>query len=96
MMRYIALSAGLLVATMLGAVGPAHADAQSCSLCRQHVQDCIVAGERPVQCEIEFNFCVSECASSVRNDSGLTLAPIKPVSPAIPRDQRLVAGLKSP
>ncbi|WP_266156585.1 hypothetical protein [Dyella silvatica] len=97
MMRNIALSAGLVIAAVLGSASPAHADAQSCALCRQHVQECILAGARPIQCETDYGFCVSECASSVRNDSAkLMPTPIQPISPVIPRDERLVAGLKGP
>lgn len=94
MVRHIALSAGLLVAAALGSTGAAHADGQSCASCAQAYQTCL-HNDRAVECVIEYHICVGNqtCPSPNSARIGPRLAPIPTqplISPAIPRDQRLL------
>jgi uncharacterized protein YgiB involved in biofilm formation len=94
MMRHIVLSACLVVVGVFGSAGTASANVQPCSYCQQLVENCIAAGQSAASCQAEYFSCFRICTNdppSAHAAATLPAAPVSPINPAIPRDQRLTA-----
>ncbi|WP_266157983.1 hypothetical protein [Dyella silvatica] len=99
MLRHIALSACLVAVGVLGSAGAARANVQPCSYCEQLVANCVASGQSQAHCQADYLGCFRLCTNDppqAQATATLPVAPVATINPAIPRDQRLIAGLEGP